>query len=256
MKVGMIAVWNKWGERYPCTVLHLDECQVVQVKTEETDGYTALQLGVGEAKRKNKISVLGHYEKHLGADSDDIVISRKLSEFRVTKDALLPAGTRIEAAHFVPGQLVDVCGTSKGKGFQGAMKRWGFKGQPASHGNSLSHRALGSTGNCQDPGRVFKNKKMAGRMGGTRVTKQNLYVVKVDTVKQLVYVHGAVPGTNGSFVRVVDAVKGPFYPSPPPFPTFVRSAAGDGTAQPIPEEIFAPVPEQDTGILPVPDNPF
>lgn len=105
MKVGMIAVWDKWGERYPCTVLHLDECQVVQVKTEETDGYTALQLGVGEAKRKNKISVLGHYEKHLGADSDDIVISRKLSEFRVTKDALLPAGTHIEAAHFVPGQV-------------------------------------------------------------------------------------------------------------------------------------------------------
>lgn len=270
MKVGMLPVWDKWGQRYPCTVLQLDNCHVVQVKTPTTDGYSALQLGVGVRKlsinpraklqnyrRKVKATLLGHFCNMLdnGKVNDSVcdkapVISRKLSEFRVSEDAILPLGTKIEASHFVPGQLVDVCGTSKGKGFQGAMKRWNFKGGSASHGNSLAHRALGATGQCQDPGRVFKNKKMPGRMGGDRKTVQNLFLLKIDTERQLLYVKGAVPGSNGSFVRISDAVKGPFYPSPPPFPTYMESR------EPLPTEIFAPIPDADTGIMVEPNNPY
>mmetsp|Transcript_19773 Transcript_19773/g.42980 ORF Transcript_19773/g.42980 Transcript_19773/m.42980 type:complete len:275 (-) Transcript_19773:236-1060(-) len=164
MKVGMIPVWDTWGTRHATTVLQLDNCEVVQVKTEETDGYTALQLGVGVAKPSRvKRSTAGHVGK-AGVEP-----KRKLGEFRVSADALLPAGTLINALHFVPGQLVDVCGTSKGKGFQGVMKLWNFKGGKATHGNSLSHRVMGSTGNCQHPGRMFKDKNMPGRMGD-RVT--------------------------------------------------------------------------------------
>lgn len=174
MKVGMVPIWDAWGAKHPTTVLQLDETQVIQVKTKETDGYTAIQLGVGEAKLKRvKVPQAGHYRKA------SVKPKRKLQEFRVTEDALLPVGTVIQATHFVPGQLVDVCGISKGKGFQGAMKLWNFKGGPASHGNSLSHRTLGSTGSRQDPGRVFKGKKMPGRMGSERVTVQNLKVMKV-----------------------------------------------------------------------------
>lgn len=174
MKVGMLAYWNKWAERIPVTALQLDNCQVVQVKTQATDGYDGLQLGVGEAKLKRvKKPLLGHYSKF------SLVPNRKLWEFRVSKDCLLKPGTKIPATHFVPGQLVDVAGTSKGKGFQGVMKRWGFGGGNASHGNSVSHRVPGSTGCRQDPGRVFKNKKLPGRMGGERVTVQNLQILKV-----------------------------------------------------------------------------
>lgn len=176
MKVGMLAVWDKWGVRHPATVLHLDGCEVVQVKTQDTDGYYALQLGVGELKpNRINITTAGHFAKY------GVSVKRKLMEFQVTPDALLPPGTKISAMHFVPGQvwcqftysftyqslnssqLVDVSGTSKGKGFQGVMKRWNFGGGPATHGNSLSHRVPGSTGCRQDPGRVFKNKKMPGK---------------------------------------------------------------------------------------------
>jgi large subunit ribosomal protein L3 len=174
MKVGMLAIWDKWGARHPTTVLQLDGCQVVQAKTEETNGYTALQLGVGEAKLKRvNMPLAGHYTKA------GVVPKRKLMEFRVTADALLPVGTTIEALHFVPGQKVDVCGISKGKGYAGVMKRWNFGGGRATHGNSLSHRIPGSTGCRQDPGKVFKNKKMSGHLGVDRVTTQNLTVMKV-----------------------------------------------------------------------------
>lgn len=175
MKVGMLGIYDKWGKRYPVTVLQLDNCQVVQTKTEDTDGYNAVQLGVGEAKvkRVNK-PLMGHFSKH------SLVPNRKLMEFRVSKDCLLSPGTKIQATHFVAGQLVDVAGITKGKGFQGVVKRWGFAGGNASHGNSVSHRVPGSTGCRQDPGKVFKNKKLPGRMGGERVTMQNLKVLKVE----------------------------------------------------------------------------
>ena len=218
MKVGMMPVIDRWGKKYPCTVLQLDDCRVLQVKTEETDGYTGLQLGVGEKKLKNvSISRLGQFKK-AGVEP-----KRKVAEFRVTPDCIVPVGTQIRAQHFVPGQMVDVCGISKGKGFQGVMKLWGFGGGRATHGNSITHRALGSTGQNQDPGRVFKGKKMPGRMGNDRITVQNLKVIKVDPARELVYVHGAIPGSAGGFVRVTDAVKGPFFPSPPPKPTYVYS---------------------------------
>lgn len=289
MKVGMIPVWDKWGQRHATTVLQLDECKVVQVKTEDTDGYTAVQLGVGEAKRgRVRGTAMGHFKRWLGKNSDNVnsnnnkftgKVNRTLQEFRVSPDALLEPGTVIEARHFVPGQLVDVCGTSKGKGFQGVMKRWNFKGGSASHGNSLAHRTMGSTGQCQDPGRTFKNKKMPGRMGGKRSTVQNLYLLKIDPERQLLYVKGGVPGPNGTFVRVVDAVKGPFSPSPPPLPTFfsakeaeavTSTAASKDVSVDTNEEyaaegestnaedhdIFAPMPESDPGIIVEPDDPY
>jgi len=253
MKVGMLPVWDKWGERHPATVLHLDECQVVQVKTEENNGYYSMQLGVGEAKPSRvNISSQGHFDKF------GVKPKRKLMEFRVTPDALLSPGTKISAMHFVPGQLVDVCGVSKGKGFAGVMKRWNFGGGRATHGNSLAHRIPGSTGCRQDPGRVFKNKKMPGRMGGEKITAQNLFILKIDPIRDLLYVKGAVPGSNGTFVRIVDAVKGPFYPSPPPFPTYL---------EPIPKatpeavknqeyQVFAPMAATDVGIFKAPDDPY
>lgn len=216
MKVGMLAVWDKWGVRYPVTVLHVDNCRVVQTKTFENDGYCALQLGVGEAKLKrvNK-PLLGHFKaaaKLAGTENNEVSVNRKLREFHVSPDCTLAPGTQIFATHFVPGQLVDVCGVSKGKGFQGAMKRHNFAGGRASHGNSLNHRTLGSTGCRQDPGKVFKGKKMAGRMGGDRKTIQNMKVLKIDVTRNLLYVQGSVPGQKGAFLRVTDAVKGPFYP--------------------------------------------
>ena len=244
MKVGMLAIFDKWGERHAVTALQMDGCQVVQVKTEETNGYTAMQLGVGEAKdRRVNISKRGHFEKH-GLD----LINRKLMEFRVSPDSLLPVGTKIGSMHFVPGQLVDVAGISRGKGFAGVMKRHNFSGGRATHGNSLSHRVPGSTGQSQDPGRTFKGKKMPGRMGGKRATAQNLKIMMVDPSRDVVYIKGAVPGANGSFVRVVDAVKGPFYPEEPPRPTF----SGELPAEPQ----FAPAPEKDTGDYIVPDDAY
>jgi large subunit ribosomal protein L3 len=244
MKVGMLTMYDSWGERHAVTALQLDNCQVVQVKKAETDGYFALQLGVGEAKASRvKVSLKGHFDK-AGLE----VTNRKLGEFRVTEDSLLPVGTKISSMHFVPGQMVDVCGTSRGKGFAGVMKRWNFGGQRATHGNSVSHRMPGATGQRQDPGKVFKGKKMAGRMGGERSTAQNLKVMKVDPARDVLYIKGAVPGGNGTFVRIVDAVKGPFFPKEPPRPTFI----GALPAGPI----FAPVSERDTGDFLVPEDPY
>lgn len=245
MKVGMLAIWDKWGQRHAVSILQLDDCRIVQVKTEETDGYCAMQLGVGEAKPSRvTISRAGHFEK-IG-----IVAKRKLAEFRVTPDALIEAGTQIKATHFIPGQLVDVCGISKGKGFTGVMKRWNFGGGRATHGNSLAHRIPGSTGCRQDPGKVFKNKKMAGRMGGERCTVQNLVVLKIDQQRDILYVKGAVPGAKGNFVRVVDAVKGPFYPSSPPFPTdLLEKALGA-------PQLFAPATTTDIFNLKEVEDPY
>jgi large subunit ribosomal protein L3 len=244
MKVGMLSVFDKWGKRTPVTALQVDNCRVVQVKKDDSDGYTAMQLSVGEAKPgKSKISLKNHYEK-----AGIINPGRRLQEFRVTEDSLLEPGTHLNASHFVPGQLVDVCGTSRGKGFAGVMKRWGFGGGRATHGNSLSHRSHGSTGNSQDPGKVFKGKKMAGRMGGKRRTAQNLQVVQIDAKRNVLYIKGSVPGAKGNFVRVVDAVMGPKYPEEPPRPTRLEEFAS--------EPVFMPVGEEDPHKPKVPDNVY
>lgn len=245
LKVGMLGVYDQWGRRYACTVLQLDAVQVVQVKKEATDGYTSVQLGAGEKKLKNASRPeRGHLDRWIDGHGT-AAPKRKLWEFRVTPDALMAPGTPVLAQHFVPGQLVDVVGTSKGKGFQGVMKRWNFKGQGASHGASLSHRSLGSTGQNTSPGRVFKGKKMPGRLGGERVTVQNLWLYKIDTERNLLYVKGHVPGPKGTYVRVSDAIKGAHFPVPPPVPTFVPEA---GIA--YPGEITAQLPEADPLIPP------
>ncbi len=201
-KLGMTRMFKDDGTHVPVTVLHLDELQVVDVRTQERDGYTALQLGWGRAKVKNVTQPnKGHYARV------KVEPKRKLAEFRVSPDAVLQSGDTLSAAHFVVGQMVDVCGVTKGKGFAGAMKRWNFRGLEASHGVSVSHRSHGSTGNRQDPGKTFKNKKMAGHLGVERVTTLNLVVAGIDAERGLVMVRGAVPGSKGEFVMVRDAIK-------------------------------------------------
>lgn len=201
IKMGMMSTWDKWGQHHPLTVIQLDRVQVVQVKTEERDGYYALQLGVGTKNpKKLKKPEIGHLMK-VG-----IPPKRELQEFRVSKDCLLPEGFMIGARHFTPGQYVDVTGITGGKGFQGAMYRWGFGGGRATHGNSLAHRAHGATGSRQDPGHVFKNKKMAGKMGNKRRVMMNLQIYKIDAPRCLVYVKGSIPGRVGNIVRIRDAI--------------------------------------------------
>lgn len=234
VKVGMMPVWDDFGFRHNCTVLQVEECQVTQVKTADRHGFSSLQLGVGVRKSRNVTKpVLGHLAK-AGAPP-----KRQLQEFRVSDDALLPLGTTLSALHFAPGQFVDVCGTSKGKGFQGVMKRHNFAGQPASHGNSKTQRHMGSTGQCQDPGKVFKGKKMPGRLGGERVTRDNLWVAKIDVERNLIYVKGSVPGNAGGIVRVTDARK-KTPAAPLPYPTFVP-VEGEALAA----EIMAPAADVD-----------
>ncbi len=201
-KVGMTRVFNDSGEHVPVTVLKLDGVQVVAQRTLEKNGYTALQLGIGRAKVKN----VSKAERTRFAMAE-VEPKLKLAEFRVDEDALLPVGAEITADHFVVGQFVDVTGTTLGKGFAGPMKRWNFGGLRASHGVSLSHRSHGSTGGRQDPGKTFKNKKMAGHMGTDRVTTQNLRVVQLDVERGLVLVEGSVPGHAGNWIYVRDAVK-------------------------------------------------
>ena len=214
-KLGMTRLFNDDGSTVPVTVLHLDDVRVVARRTAETDGYEALQLGIGRAKPKNVTKPnRGHFAK-AGVEAP-----RKVVEFRIGADAALEPGTRLTAAHFLKGQKVDVTGVTIGKGFAGAMKRWNFAGLEASHGVSISHRSHGSTGNRQDPGRTFKNKKMAGHLGGERVTTQNLEVAGVDEGKGLLLVKGAVPGAKGGYVLVRDAVKRP-RPADAPFPAAV-----------------------------------
>ncbi len=203
-KMGMTRLFTDDGGHVPVTVLQIEDCQVVGRRTAERDGYDALQLGVGKAKVKRLTKAeRGHFAKA------QVEHKAKLVEFRVTPDSLLDVGTALGPDHFVDGQWVDVVGTSIGKGFAGAMKRHNFAGLEASHGVSVSHRAHGSTGNSQDPGRVFKGKKMAGRMGGQRVSVQNLRIAATDVERGLIMVKGAVPGAKGSWVLVRDALKKP-----------------------------------------------
>jgi large subunit ribosomal protein L3 len=201
-KVGMTRVYNDAGEHVPVTVLRMDGCQVVATRTVEKNGYTAVQLGAGQAKVKNTSKAMrGNFAVA------NVEPKAKVAEFRVSEDHLLEIGTEIKAGHFAAGQLVDVTGTTIGKGFAGAMKRHGFGGLRATHGVSVSHRSHGSTGSRQDPGKVFKNKKLAGHMGQTRVTTQNLEVVSTDEDRGLILIKGAVPGSKGAWIIVRDAVK-------------------------------------------------
>jgi large subunit ribosomal protein L3 len=217
-KVGMTRVFDAEGAHVPVTVLKMAGCQVVAVRTAEKDGYTAVQIGVGKAKVKNVGQGLrGHYAKA------KVEPKAKLVEFRVTPDAVLEVGAEIVAAHFVPGQFVDVVGTTKGRGFTGAMRRWNFGGLRATHGVSVSHRSHGSTGQRQDPGKTFKNKKMAGHYGVERVTTQNLKILSADAERGLIFVVGNVPGYDGSYVLVKDAAKRPA-PKDLPFPAALREA--------------------------------
>ena len=202
-KVGMTRLFQADGRHVPVTVLALENCQVVQHRTEERDGYFAVAVGSGEAKHKN----VAKPQREAFAKAE-VGLKRRVAEFRVeSEDALLPVGARISAEHFVAGQKVDITGHTQGKGFAGAMKRWGFGGLRATHGVSLSHRSHGSTGNRQDPGRVFKNKKMAGHMGDRQRTQQNLEIVRTDAERGLLFVKGSVPGTKNGWMLVRDAVK-------------------------------------------------
>lgn len=201
-KVGMTRVFTEDGVHVPVTVLKIDNCQVVAIANEEKQGYTSVQLGSHNAKVKNVAKPQrGHFSKA------KVEPKKKLVEFRVSAENLLEVGSEIKADHFETGAKVDVTGTSIGKGFAGAMKRWNFGGLRASHGVSVSHRSHGSTGQCQDPGRVFKGKKMAGHYGNERITTQNLEVVRVDVESGLILVKGAVPGSKGSYVLVKDSIK-------------------------------------------------
>src|ERR1700724_1526890 len=221
-KLGMTRVFTDSGEHVPVTVLRLGKCRVLGNRTKEKNGYVALQLGSG-TRKVNNVSK---------AERGNFAIAkvepkRKLAEFRVSDDALIPVGAEITADHFVAGQFVDVCGISIGKGFAGGMKRWNFAGLRASHGVSISHRSIGSTGGRQDPGKTFKNKKMPGHMGVDRITTLNLRVVQTDVARGLILVEGAVPGSKGGWIAVRDAVKKAL-PKDAPKPGKFRLADGGG----------------------------
>jgi large subunit ribosomal protein L3 len=219
-KVGMTHVYTDEGEHVPVTVLRLENLQVVALRTVEKNGYSAVQLGVGAAKVKN---VTKPERGQFAAAKVEPKL--KVAEFRVSTDNMLDVGAEITADHFVSGQRVDVTGTSVGKGFQGVMRRHNFGGGRATHGNSVSHRSHGSTGQRQDPGKVFKGKKMAGHMGQVRVTTQNVEVVSTDADRGLILLRGAVPGSKGSWILVRDAVK-TAAPANLPMPAAVRAAKG------------------------------
>jgi large subunit ribosomal protein L3 len=223
-KLGMTRIFTEEGNHVPVTVLEVDNCQVVGVRTAEKDGYTAVQLGAGAAKVKNVTQPMrGHFAKA------KVEPKKKLVEFRVDADALIEVGAELSAAHFVAGQFVDVVGQSKGRGFSGVMRRHNFGGLRATHGVSISHRSHGSTGQRQDPGKTFKNKKMAGHYGDVRVTTQNLKVVKTDVERGLIMIEGAVPGAEGGWVLVKDAAKRKI-PEGVPYPAALRQAA-EGTTE-------------------------
>lgn len=223
-KMGMTRLFQDDGRHVPVTVLALEGVQVVAQRTTDKDGYVALQIGAGAAKAKNVAKPQrGHFGKA------EVEPKAQLCEFRVAEDALLDVGAEISADHFIAGQLVDVSGRTQGKGFAGAMKRWGFGGLRATHGVSVSHRSHGSTGNRQDPGRVFKNKKMAGHMGDRNRTQQNLEVVGTDAERGLIFVKGSVPGHKGSWLIVKDAVK-VNRPADAPYPAAVKTAQNNNDA--------------------------
>lgn len=224
-KEGMTRIFDADGSHVPVTVLRVEECQVVALRTQEKDGYTAVQLGVGKAKvsRVSKAN-RGHFAKA------KVEPKKKLAEFRVSNENILEVGAELSVNHFVAGQFVDVTGTSIGKGFAGAMKRHNFSGMRATHGVSVSHRAHGSVGQCQDPGKIFKGKKMAGHMGAERVTTQNLQVVAVDEEDGLILVRGAVPGCKSGWIFISDAVKKPL-PKEAPLPAGIKASAKPALAQ-------------------------
>jgi len=225
-KMGMTRLFMEDGKQIPVTVLQLDNLQVVAQRTIEKDGYVAVQLGAGTAKVKRTSQAMrGHFA------AAKVEPKRKVAEFRIDADAMIAVGEEIVADHYFAGQFVDVAGTSIGKGFAGAMKRHNFGGLRATHGVSISHRSHGSTGQCQDPGKVFKGKKMAGHMGAARVTTQNLEVVKTDLARGLIMVKGAVPGSKGGWVTVKDAVKKPF-PDAAVVPAALKSAAAPAAEAP------------------------
>ena len=233
-KLGMTRVFNDAGHHVPVTVLKLDDVQVVAVRNAEKDGYTALQLGAGVAKAKNVSKPMrGHFAKA------NVLPKSKLAEFRVSEDAVLEVGASLAASHFVAGQKVDVVGTTQGKGFAGAMKRHNFGGLRASHGVSVSHRSHGSTGQCQDPGKVFKGKKMAGHMGAVRNTTQNIEVVSVDDEDGVILLCGAVPGPKNGWVLISDAIKAKL-PEDVPFPAgLVGAVSASDAAEELAEEASA-----------------
>ncbi|KAI8081473.1 translation protein [Halteromyces radiatus] len=222
-KKGMTSTWTAEGVRIPVTILQLEDVIVTDVRNDNKHGYTALQVGCSPLKEKSASKPMKEHFNKLG-----VPLRQKLLEFRVSNDAVLPIGTPLKANHYIVGQYVDVTAPSIGKGFAGVMKRWNFGGLPASHGHSLSHRSAGSTGQRKWPSKVFKGKKMAGRLGGESVTVQNLEVIKVDTELDLLYIKGSVPGFDDQFVKIKDAVKKkgdklfPKDSAPPPFPTAIQ----------------------------------
>ena len=220
-KMGMTRLFQSDGCHVPVTVLALEGCQVVSVRTQERDGYTAVQLGAGVKKAKNTTKP---ERGHFGAAS--VEPKAKVAEFRVSEDALLDVAALVSADHFVAGQMVDVTGDTVGKGFQGGMKRWNFGGLRATHGVSVSHRSLGSTGQRQDPGKVFKGKKMAGHMGDRQRTQQNLEIVSTDVERGLIFVKGSVPGHKGGWLMIKDAVKVARH-ADAPYPASIKSAAAN-----------------------------
>ena len=233
-KMGMTRLFQDDGRHVPVTVLALEGNQVIARRELDRDGYVAVQLGAGTAKAKN---VAKPQREHFA--KAEVELKAQVAEFRVTEDALLEVGAEIAADHFIAGQMVDVTGHTQGKGFAGAMKRWGFGGMRATHGVSISHRAHGSTGQRQDPGRVFKNKKMAGHMGDRQRTQQNLEIVRTDVERGLLFVKGSVPGSKGGWLLIKDAVKVP-RPSDVPYPASIKSAANSVDA-----DAPADVPAQD-----------
>ena len=239
-KMGMTRLFRDDGRHVPVTVLSLEGLQVVSRRENDRDGYTAVQLGAGSAKAKNVSKPeRGHFAKA------EVELKAKLVEFRVTEDNLIEPGAEFSADHFLPGQKVDVAGLTVGKGFAGAIKRWNFGGMRATHGVSVSHRAHGSTGQRQDPGKVFKGKKMAGHMGQELVTTLNLTIFRVDVERGLILIKGAVPGTEGTFVKIRDAVKS----APPadlPTPGAIRKSAAAETAEPEAPVLDA-TPEETNG---------
>jgi large subunit ribosomal protein L3 len=259
-KVGMTRLFQADGRHVPVTVLQLEEVQVVGRREADRDGYTAVQLGAGTAKAKNVAK-----PQRVAFGKAEVEPKAKVVEFRVAEDALLDVGATISADHFVAGQMVDVSGVTQGKGFAGAMKRWGFGGLRATHGVSVSHRSHGSTGNRQDPGRVFKNKKMAGHMGARNRTQQNLEVVRTDVARGLLFIKGSVPGHKGSWLTVHDAIKLPRNENVPypaglitkdtvieeiPAGLVDDAAVHEIPALPGAEEVAAIAAEQEAGALP------
>jgi len=233
-KMGMTRLFQDDGRHVPVTVLQLEGLQVIARREQDRDGYTAVQLGAGVAKAKNVAKPQrGHFGKA------EVEPKAVVAEFRVSEDNLLDVGAEISAEHFVAGQLVDIQGRTQGKGFAGGMKRWNFAGLRATHGVSVSHRSLGSTGQRQDPGKVFKNKKMAGHMGDRNRTQQNLEIVGTDAERGLIFVKGSVPGSKGGWLFVKDAVKVKAH-ADAPYPASLKQAANSNTAADTPVETSAP----------------